>query len=292
MKKILFALSAFAVLFAVGCSKEDVDIPAPEYKLVVNMDKPSFGNDTRAPRSSWEDGDKVVVVFNGDIQDGKYLILTYNATDNSWSPEWNGTTAADVAAKGEKQCLASYHSLGVGTPYVQSSGSLIVPSATMNVGSSNPLNNLGGCVMLCNDGTYTVDNDVITLNITMKPKCAQYTVRNISTQNGELWKLSVKTNSTDSTWKVFTGVSFSTTLGVQVATLGNSDEMYGHKNRDGVAFFGNYTRNKKEFTFTLTNGTDTYTRVFNKSIVDGAAVIMDGPTDGDLNGWTDVTPAP
>ena len=37
MKKFIYAISAFAVIFAVGCSKDEGENPAPEYDIVVNM---------------------------------------------------------------------------------------------------------------------------------------------------------------------------------------------------------------------------------------------------------------
>ena len=106
MKKFIYAISSFAVIFAVGCSKDEVEKPAPEYDLVVNMEKPSFGDDTRAARTSWEDGDVVYVVFNEDAKDSKYLALTYNA--GSWTSKWEGTTAEAVAAKGSGTLKAGY----------------------------------------------------------------------------------------------------------------------------------------------------------------------------------------
>ena len=100
MKKILLALSAL-VIFAVGCSKDDIGTTETKYNLVVNMDKPSFVDSTRAVRTSWENGDVVYVVFDGDLYDGataaKYLTLTYN--NSSWTPTWVGTTIDEVAAK-------------------------------------------------------------------------------------------------------------------------------------------------------------------------------------------------
>ena len=51
MKKILLALSAL-VIFAVGCSKDDIGTTETKYNLVVNMDKPSFVDSTRAVRTS------------------------------------------------------------------------------------------------------------------------------------------------------------------------------------------------------------------------------------------------
>ncbi|MBQ1226829.1 MAG: hypothetical protein IIX79_01955 [Alistipes sp.] len=106
MKKFICAISAFAVIFAVGCSKDDAEKAAPEYDIVVNMDKPSFGDDTRAARTSWENGDVVHVVFNGDTADSKYLALTYN--EGSWTPNWVNTTAEAVVAKGSGTLKAGY----------------------------------------------------------------------------------------------------------------------------------------------------------------------------------------
>ena len=46
-----------------------------EVKVTVNMDKPGFGEDTRAERTGWEEGDEVVVYFG----DPRFcLILKYN----------------------------------------------------------------------------------------------------------------------------------------------------------------------------------------------------------------------
>ena len=75
MKRLFFAIVALTVMFAVGCSKEEFETLAPEYKLVVNMEQASFGDDTRSPRTEWEDGDEVVVVFNGDVREDILLLL-------------------------------------------------------------------------------------------------------------------------------------------------------------------------------------------------------------------------
>ena len=116
MKKFIYAISAFAVIFAVGCSKDEVEKPAPEYDLVVNMEKPSFGDDTRAARTDWENGDVVYINFNADISTAeKYLTLTYNA--GTWTPNWVGTTAADIVAVGNGTLTAGYTNGTFGTNY-------------------------------------------------------------------------------------------------------------------------------------------------------------------------------
>ena len=69
MKKIFFALAALVLAFT-GCSQEEDAIQVSEkkaVKVVVNMDKPGFGEDTRAPRQGWVDGDNVAVVLKDDL---------------------------------------------------------------------------------------------------------------------------------------------------------------------------------------------------------------------------------
>ena len=65
MKKIFFALAALVLAFT-GCSQEEEAIQVSEkkaFKVVVNMDKPGFGEDTRAARQGWEEGDEVYVML-------------------------------------------------------------------------------------------------------------------------------------------------------------------------------------------------------------------------------------
>ena len=261
MKKFIYAISAFAVIFAVGCSKDEVEKPAPEYDLVVNMEKPSFGDDTRAARTSWEDGDVVYVVFNEDAKDSKYLALTYNA--GSWTSKWEGTTAEAVAAKGSGTLKAGYMNVPLNnTNYISGVGLMFY---------ANAVNYNGVCVMLCNDGTYTVSGNTISLDITMKPFCAQVTVKGLDIDDN--WVLS-------SDGLIDMGGFGLSDSSVSPNAQHQGGELHGFANVDGVSFYGmswsNETRNIK---FTLTNGEKTYTRTFNsKKLTDGMAIIMDGPS--------------
>ena len=275
MKKILFAFSALAIALAVGCSKEDIDIPSPEYKLVVNMDKSSFGDDTRAERTSWKDGDVVYVVFNGDSGDKnvnttlKYLKLTYNGA--SWAPEWVGTTAAEVAAKETKTLNAGYMDT--------------VPTGAELWNGGLYLNTkfIGVCCMTCKDGTYTVEGSTITLNMTLKPEVAQITIKNLKVDDG--WEL--KCDMLISTYEI----QIASTKAI-TGNYGANGPLLGFDNTDGVSFYGTPTDGTlNNYTFILYNDSKTYTRTFTgKSLKDGDAVIMNGPTAGNLNGWTEVTP--
>lgn len=268
MKKFIYAISAFAVIFAVGCSKDEVENPAPEYDLVVNMEKPSFGDDTRAARTSWEDGDVVYVVFNEDAKDSKYLALTYNA--GSWTSKWEGTTAEAVAAKGSGTLKAGYMNVPLNkTNYISGAGLMFYAKA---------VNYDGVCVMLCNDGTYTVSGNTISLDITMKPFCAQVTVNGLDIEDN--WVLK-------SDGLIDMGGFGLSDSSVSPNAQHLEGDLHGFANVDGVSFYGmsssNGTRNIK---FTLTNGETTYTRTFtNKQLTNGMAIIMDGPDSGK---WTEV----
>lgn len=275
MKKIIYAISALAVIMAVGCSKENVDTPSLEYKLVVNMDKPSFGDDTRAARTSWENGDVVYIVFNDDISTAeKYLTLTYNA--GSWTSNWVGTTAADVVAAGDGTLMAGY-----------TNGKLMNNFPKRSDGSDPKLSvytDDAACVMVCDNGTYTVSGSTITLNITMKHECAQVTVRGLNVEGD--WMLRSPELVQIEGFSIYTD-------GVYTANgyNGETEKGYltGFANADGVSFYGarHNTTSAVDYTFYLTNGEKTYTRTFaNKQLPEGMAIIMDGPDSGK---WTEVT---
>ena len=261
MKKFIYAISAFAVIFAVGCSKDEVEKPAPEYDIVVNMEKPSFGDDTRAARTSWVDGDVVYVVFNEDAKDSKYLALTYNA--GSWTSKWEGTTAEAVAAKGSGTLKAGYMNVPLNnTNYYSGVGLMFY---------ANAVNYDGVCVMLCNDGTYTVSGNTISLDITMKPFCAQVTVKGLDIEDN--WVLSCD-GLID-----MSGFCLSDSS-VSPCSQHQGGELHGFANADGVSFYGAESNTyEKDIKFTLTNGETTYTRTFtSKVLTDGMAIIMNGPS--------------
>lgn len=261
MKKFIYLISAIAVVFAVGCSKDEAEKVAPEYNIVVNADKPSFGDDTRAARTSWENGDVVHVVFNGDAADEKYLALTYN--EGSWTPNWVNTTAEAVVAKGSGTLKAGYMNVPLNNTYYLSGVGLMF--------YANSVNYDGVCVMLCNDGTYTVSDDTITLDITMQPFCAQVTVKGLDIEDN--WVLS-------SDGLIDMGGFCLSDSSVSPNSQHREGDLHGFANADGVSFYGmSWSNDTRDIKFTLTNGVNTYTRTFSsKKLTDGMAIIMNGPT--------------
>ena len=272
MKKILLVMSILAMAF-VSCSKDDANTQNDGYKLVVNIsEKPAFNEVVRAVRTSWENGDVVYVLFEGDLYDGataaKYLTLTYN--NSSWTPTWVGTNIDEVAAKTTKTLRALYVNTPV-TPDFWNNGQILsFGSATQGV-----------YVMQCNDGTYTVSDSTITLNIALKHKCSQITVRGIDVAGN--WTLSCNE------LQAIFGGSVKNSNNVDVSAGDYNDPLAGFANADGVSFYGYYpfASTGSNLIFTLSNGTKTYTRSFVKEggIKAGDAIIMDGPDSGK---WTEV----
>lgn len=258
MKKLFYAICALGVLCAVGCSKEDTT-PSPEYQVVVNMEKPLFGDQARAARNAWENGDQVYVFFHGDYGYEKYLKLTYNA--GAWASQWVGTTAEAVAAKETKELRAGYLNLMAGEPWAPFVGWLAFSAGDVGV-----------CYMQCDNGTYTVVGDKITLNIVMEPQCAQVTVRGIEVDGN--WTLCCSEMVQTSGFSIVESGSISAANGDRNGLLA------GFANADGVSFFGVADAySPSTLVFTLSNGVKTYKRTFTeKVLVNGKAIAMDGPT--------------
>ena len=272
MKKILLVMSILAMAF-VSCSKDDANTQNDGYKLVVNIsEKPAFNEVSRAVRTSWENGDVVYVLFEGDLYDGataaKYLTLTYN--NSFWTPTWVGTTIDEVAAKTTKTLRALY----VNTPVIPefwNNGQFLTCDSTTK----------GVYVMQCIDGTYTVSDSTITLNIALEHKCSQITVRGIDVAGN--WTLSCNE------LQAIVGGSFMDNDKVVISATNFNDSLAGFANADGVSFYGYYpgATSASNLKFTLSNGTKTYTRSFtnNGGLKAGDAIIMDGPDSGK---WTEV----
>ncbi|MBQ5874422.1 MAG: hypothetical protein IIW60_00950 [Alistipes sp.] len=272
MKKILLVMSILAMAF-VSCSKDDANTQNDGYKLVVNIsEKPAFNEVSRAVRTSWENGDVVYVVFDGDLYDGataaKYLTLTYN--NSSWTPTWVGTTIDEVAAKTTKTLRALYVNTPV-TPEFWGNGRFLTCDSTTK----------GVYVMQCIDGTYTASDSTITLNIALDHECSQITVRGIDVAGN--WTLSCNE------LHAIMGGTFMNNDDVGVSATSFNDPLAGFANADGVSFYGYYpgASTSSNLIFTLSNGTKTYTRSFtdNGRLKAGDAIIMDGPDSGK---WTEV----
>ena len=292
MKKLIYAISALAIVLAVGCSEDKVQTPEREYKLVVNMDKASLGDTTRAPRNSWLEGDEVMLFFGSDSAEGKWLIIKYQ--DGVWGIK----DRADFDESGYIYELAD-EAKSLVAIYCSTPGELMYNQPFIRF---SDYTDLGVLYMTCDDGTYSVDNNnqTFTINATLSPgngvySFIQFTVRDIDLKswNEEDWVLRVDSN-------IMSCLNFSLFPQIGFITLNeagyNEDHLLkGYKyDEDGVTFFGmidnDYLGQAKDYKFGLTDGECYYSKTFTgKTLKANSAIIFNGPADCELggksNGW-------
>ena len=332
MKKMFFALAALVLAFT-GCSQEDEAIQANEkkaFKVVVNMDKPGFGEDTRAARQGWEEGDEVVVTL-ADLFTA-YVKLTYQE-DETWKNQiftWQESDEGDysyVELTEEQSAsfiaeIESFASTGSVKAVYFSSGVLDeysyyypgVDAATRAPISGAPSPKLhlttnassddayleGECVMTCENGTYSVSDGELTLNITMVPQVAQFTIRGLSAGSYATSRAAAPppgaTTENVFVWYKGTFTAYSgggiTADGIELNAADPYAYNYAwlHENEDGVSFYASPWQEIPDvfaedfdalgiFSFQVKKGDKIYTREFTgkTDLKDGDAVIMDGP---------------
>ena len=324
MKKIFFALAALVLAFT-GCSQEEDAIQVSEkkaVKVVVNMDKPGFGEDTRAARTGWEDGDQVIVVLNNDLEhlislmyDGtgwKEIVRFFNVY-GEWAPKFSKPGQVDEAATAvylaslpsSGDLKAIYCSSGISDfapipedaeDAAQLTGIDIISFARDNVDNNDNPYPYGECIMTCEDGDYSVSEGVLTLTITMIPQVAQFTIRGLEDDEEGKTNEGLEVGVAGGNLITYAGGTITPT-GIILDPLYHLDAYnpcWVHPNTDGISIYASVDAETNEFdvheTYTFYVGDDYY-RDFNcneykSRIYNGAAIIMDGPyTDGAETKW-------
>ena len=111
MKKTI-AMMMVAALALLGCTKEpapvqeDGAVQAMKFNLTVT---PPGGTETKAVKTTWEDGDVVFVFFSGAAAP-KYLEMKYDAGNKSWvqTPK-DGTSEASFALDGDSGTMTAVY---------------------------------------------------------------------------------------------------------------------------------------------------------------------------------------
>lgn len=317
MKKIFFALAALVLAFT-GCSQEEDAIQVSEkkaVKVVVNMDKPGFGEDTRAPRQGWEYGDEVVVMLDNDLEHlislrytgtGWQVMVTYLDVDiHQFRPMSELAQNQYLADLTNGDLKAIYCSSGIygAQPYpnVEDFESIeIISYARNNEDYDEDLeeyipNPLGECIMTCEDGTYTKIDGELTLTIEMEPRVAQFTIKDLSDNEEGKTSAGLEVGVAGGNLFAYAG-AFIMPDGImlrQVYLAGGYNACWVHPNADGISIYAStYGSNNfaNDETYTFFVGDDYY-RDFNCNaykdrIYNGAAIKMDGPyTDGAASKW-------
>lgn len=298
MKKFIITICAFATILAVGCSKE-VETSHKEYKLVVNMDKASFSDATRAPRNSWLDGDEVMLFFGADYQSQKWLTLLYN--DNTWSIK----DRADFDENAYITELASSEVKTLKAVYCSTPGDIAVGSYG-DLGLSEPKDR-GILIMASDDATYLIDNEqgTVTIDASLSPTIyedsfVQFTVRGIDLKswNDRDWKLRLVGSQVKSCLNFIFMVNEEYDINYLGLDTENVEDysLMGYKyDEDGVSFFaainGFVIGKETNFQFGLTDGECYYKKTFtDKTLQPNSAIIFNGPEQCEIgsesNGWT------
>lgn len=267
MKKLIFTLAALSLAF-VGCNTDkefEQPVENKALKVVVNMDKPSFGDDTRAARTDWEDGDEVVVTIGNNI--AYYcLMLTYDGTSKKWTTtvmEPNLRTgvfaegsisniAYDIlgdATEVSSIARAAYFSSGVAeivygnlsaAPSPRASatnGLIIVTNASRGCSwkgdTPSSGSHFGECIMICREGGFTLketdDSYELTLDITMQPMVAQFTIRDLKVEDG--WRIWVDAPMT------FAAGGYFTERGIYINAIEYLNLGYCHQNGNDISIY-------------------------------------------------------
>lgn len=316
---MFFALAALVLAFT-ACTSENEVIDTPkkkEVKVTVNMDKPGFGEDTRAERTGWEEGDEVVVYFGS-----RYFLLklTYNEstwTNEAWvDEEWNGGTFtqgdsdilneifADFLYEDEDETsvrvCAVYFSSGVkeitfGPITARAAAGTGIDVLNIETKASAELK--GECIMTCEDGMATIkrtdEGYELILNITMIPRVAQFTIRDLDFNNFDNKVLSVSGALT-----AYAGAIITNDGSIKPNPI--EHDCWPHFNEDGISIYASPWTEATDviplgsFVFGYRYGSGEglgYIRKFEgmSDLKNGDAVIMNGPLTEGAVGWEDWT---
>lgn len=330
MKKIFFALAALVLAFT-GCSQEEDAIQVSEkktVKVVVNMDKPGFGEDTRAARTGWEKNDQVIVVLDDDFEhlialkyDGtswKEVVLFFDAAYGEW--ENPGLTATDsylasLPSSGDLKAIYCSSGISYFAPFpeeietVKDLKGIDIYSRARAYGYYDDIEfkptPYGECIMTCEDGTYSASSGVLTLTITMIPQVAQFTIRDLSDDGDEEeGKLADRGEVGVGGLIAYSGGTITSSVIKlnQVAVDDYYKPCWVHPNTDGISIYAAVDSSYEPdaysnfIQFSVDDENGYYVREFSpyatykEKVTNGAAIIMDGPyTDGAESKW--VAPA-
>ena len=301
MKKLIYAISALAIVLAVGCSEDKVQTPEREYKLVVNMDKASLGDTTRVPRNSWLEGDEVMLFFGSDCT--KCMTIKYDGS--GWSIIGDQSEyIAELAQRDDKSLTAIYCLHNEGELLSDKYGG-VVSFANYNI-KANVL--CGTLFMTCENGSYSVEDDLFTINATLSlpdtstraGQFVQFTISNISNDENVDWFLSADYMAFHPCYCVNVSCDSGNKLSIDFY-LTNDVPLQGYNSEDGVTFFGvlydDAVGKSVDYNFNIVcisdeGETKAFSKTFeNKVLNRGSAVKFNGPSEqceiGETttNGW-------
>lgn len=110
MKKIIIAFAALVAAFSlVSCNKEQIETPLETIKFNISVSSPT-GADTKAVKTSWNEGDKIFIWFDSSVATNPNLTITFNGS--VWEA---GELASGVSEKLQAEGTMKYSYLSTNT---------------------------------------------------------------------------------------------------------------------------------------------------------------------------------
>lgn len=271
MKRIFFAASAILLFFA-GCTKVSSSLDEQDIKLEFTVaERPDFGVQTKAVKSGWEEFDQIRIILSVDDVGNDYLTDQYG--DNSVSiMRYNG--------KWKEGNIKNIH--------VSSTGhySAIHHNGNVNLSDANSwganLSEYKGGEYLTAKGTYQYSDGVLKLSpiVMERPEdMIQISVKDLSKETGD-WTLTVTGTFAGNE---LTGLQHLSAGSIGLDSQGNVENVsFSTTNAQGVicgddlafCFKSPTNPGTKVYTFTLSDGTQTYTYKKTTNIKQGNAYLL------------------
>ena len=170
MKKIIIAAFAACALLAACTEKESAPVQNNDVKVVFEIaDKAGFGQDTKAVKTAWAEGDQILVIFraNNGVNQGQGFLtddcevntLRFVYDGSAWGLQDNNVS--DLAQLGSSGLYVAIHHRVFGEDDIVFAGANCV------------LTNYNGGELLQYQGSYAVSDGILTLE-TVKMEMALY----------------------------------------------------------------------------------------------------------------------
>lgn len=271
MKRIFFAASAILLFFA-GCTKVSSSLDEQDIKLEFTVaERPDYGVQTKAVKTGWAEFDQIRIILSVDEMGNDYLTDQYG--DNSvsimrYNGKWKEGTIKNIHVSSTGYYNAIHHN-----------GSVILSDA--NSSGAN-LSEYKGGEYLTATGTYQYSGGVLKLSpiVMERPEdMIQISVKDLSKETGD-WTLTVTGTFNGNE---LTGLQHLSAGSIGLDSQGNvanvsfsTTNAQGVKCGDDLAFCFKSSTNPgmKAYTFTLSDGTQTYTYTKATSIKKGNAYLL------------------
>lgn len=271
MKKIIIAFAALAAaLCLVSCNKEQIETPSTVLKLNISVAEMD-GAATKAAKTSWTAGDKIMIWYKGPLVSGKPapdLVIKYDGT--TWAVDPTAEVSGKTPSASGDLC-AAYMSV-YPEVFSYSSGDNFYKAALKYGYAPMPLAVVTPTNQYCG---YTYADGCLTTTIDKweYATALRFVVKDAPNdgKTRQLTMLSDKDTGYGKRARIIGGVCWN---GTRIAYKGESGRVSEIKESDGLAFyFESWSIENSDITFTMYEiagqndyVTKTYT-VTNKTIV-------------------------